>query len=124
MDLNLVVQVRSCKCATLGEMVEHAARIEDAMIIARGFSQKRSGNEPAQNKTQFRNNQQKKKRIEPSQMGGLGGSSFHCCCRPPRSQPCAATALYAHAVVIPVRGEHDEQEAIRRGLLAPTNSTK
>ncbi|GAB2216983.1 hypothetical protein Droror1_Dr00000137 [Drosera rotundifolia] len=45
-DPDLVVQVRSYKYTTLHEMVEQAVRIEDAIIAAKGLSQKRTRDEP------------------------------------------------------------------------------
>ncbi|GAB2215507.1 hypothetical protein Droror1_Dr00019894, partial [Drosera rotundifolia] len=45
MNPNLVVQVRSYRCTTLHEMVEKAIRIEDAIIAAKGPSQRRTRDE-------------------------------------------------------------------------------
>ncbi|GAB2223084.1 hypothetical protein Droror1_Dr00017221 [Drosera rotundifolia] len=82
MEPDLVVQVHSCRCTTLHEMVEQAARIEDAMIAAKGPSQKRIRDEPVQSQSQPRGYDKKKKKFQFSQSNSRSPTaralSSHC----------------------------------------------
>ncbi|GAB2283506.1 hypothetical protein Dimus_039607 [Dionaea muscipula] len=103
MDPELVVQVRSCRCTSLTDMIEQAARLEDAMIAARGTSQKRSREEPAQSQPQSGgNNSGKKKKFHPSSSESSGGSSFQqwfckkCKKRHSRGRACDGSPITCH----------------------------
>ncbi|GAB2266284.1 hypothetical protein Dimus_037880 [Dionaea muscipula] len=104
MDPDLVVQVRGCRCTSLTDMIEQAARLKDAMIAARGTSQKRSRDEPAQSQPQFGGNSSgsKKKKFHPSSSESSGGSSFQqwfckkCKKRHSRGRACDGSPLTCH----------------------------
>ncbi|GAB2209876.1 hypothetical protein Droror1_Dr00027101 [Drosera rotundifolia] len=82
MNPELVVQVRSCRCTALHEMIKQAARIEDAMIAAREVSQKRTKTDPVQRQFQFGGPSKKKETSQPSRFSGSGGaSSYQWRCR-------------------------------------------
>ncbi|GAB2290155.1 hypothetical protein Dimus_038092 [Dionaea muscipula] len=57
MDPELFVHVRSHDCTSLTRMIQHAARLEDAMIAARGTGQKRAHEEPVQSQSHQQSSQ-------------------------------------------------------------------
>ncbi|GAB2266199.1 hypothetical protein Dimus_037870 [Dionaea muscipula] len=73
LDPELLVHVRSHDCTTLTKMIQHAARLEDALMAARGSGQKR----PRGNSDQSQSlSEGSKKKTHVGKSESSGGSTF------------------------------------------------